>query len=110
MTWQKNAAVNPDARYSGALEAAIGRIAHWWRSREVQPHPRRATDPSTEKRTALRPRHANRRSERYVSTGSTPARVTLDPWSRLRESNPRPTLYESVALPTELRRPAGRPA
>lgn len=26
-------------------------------------------------------------------------------WSRLRESNPRPTHYECVALPTELRRP-----
>src|SRR5438876_1114134 len=26
-------------------------------------------------------------------------------WSRRRESNPRPTVYETVALPTELRRP-----
>ena len=25
-------------------------------------------------------------------------------WSRRRESNPRPTVYETVALPTELRR------
>ncbi len=27
-------------------------------------------------------------------------------WSRRRESNPRPTVYETVALPTELRRRA----
>src|SRR3989442_5673590 len=30
----------------------------------------------------------------------------LNDWSRRRESNPRPTAYETVALPTELRRRA----
>ena len=31
-------------------------------------------------------------------------------WSRRRESNPRPTVYETVALPTELRRLTARNA